>query len=132
MHGPPWPLEVIFTLVFSVGLVVVSVITQVALPILLRVLSMFFARRALLEAADSVQQAGGQAVRSIAQSRRWMRGEPPARPAAGEPPARSARIAADVGRRDEGSPAIRVTHVEPGEPLEELEEQDEPSARHKL
>jgi hypothetical protein len=100
-RGPPWPLEVIFTLVFAVGLVAVTVVTQVALPLLLRVLSVVLARRQLREAADAVQEAGGRAVRSMAQSRRWMRGEPPPGvPAAGE--ASRARVAPPAG------PGIRV------------------------
>jgi hypothetical protein len=75
-YGVPWPLEVIFTLVFAAGLVAVALVTQVALPLMLRVLSVLFARRALSTAADAVQQAGGAAVRAMVQSRRWMRGDP--------------------------------------------------------
>ncbi len=77
-YGFPWPLELLFTLVFSVGLVAVAVATQVVVPLVLRVLSVLFARRALSTAADAVQEAGGAAVRAMAQSRRWMRGDPPA------------------------------------------------------
>lgn len=134
-RGPPWPLEVIFTLVFAVGLVAVTVVTQVALPLALRVLSVLFARRQLREAADAVQDAGGRAVRSIAQSRRWMRGEPPPPgvPATGESP--RARVVPPEG------PGIRVVaepHPEErqgpyeGEDEEHYEDHpDPPAARRK-
>ncbi len=123
-QGVAWPLEVLFTLAFSVGLVVVSVVTQVAVPLFLRVLSIFIARRALLGAAESVQEAGGAAVRSMSQSRRWMRGEVPMPPSppAGAPPVR-------VGS---ANPGIRVAPLhEEGDDDAEGERDDEPAARRK-
>jgi hypothetical protein len=116
-RGPPWPLEVIFTLVFAVGLVAVTVVTQVAVPLLLRVLSVVLARRQLREAADAVQEAGGKAVRSIAQSRRWMRGEPPAAAPTGE--ASKSRVAPPAG------PGIRVAFENRADDQPENAEQHE-------
>jgi hypothetical protein len=122
VRGIPWPVELILTMVFSVGLVAVAVATQVVVPVLLRVLSVLFARRALSEAADAVQEAGGAAVRAIVQSRRWMRGDPPAPPGAKEgprvdastpPPAPPARV--------EQSPRLRVDDAGPEDEFEEHE-----------
>ncbi|MGH7437677.1 MAG: serine/threonine protein kinase [Polyangiaceae bacterium] len=123
--GPPWPIEVIFTLVFAVGLVAVTVVTQVALPLLLRVLSVLLARRQLRDAADAVQEAGGRAVRSIAQSRRWMRGEPPPpAPRSSEAPrARVAPGSVPQGARAPEGPGIRVA-PEHHDDDEELDEED--------
>ncbi len=118
--GFAWPLEAIFTLVFAVGLVVVSVVTQVAVPLLLRILSIFFARRPLVAAADAVQQAGGAAVRSISQSRRWMRGEAPEAGRA-EPRSPPQRVAVDREAEQRENPGIRVS---PGEPEEEAEDDE--------
>jgi hypothetical protein len=122
VRGIPWPVELILTMVFSVGLVGVAVATQVVVPVLLRVLSVLLARRALSEAADAVQEAGGAAVRAIVQSRRWMRGDPPVPPGAKEgprvgastpPPAPHARI--------EESPRLRVDDAGPEDEFEEHE-----------
>jgi hypothetical protein len=70
-----WPLEIVFTLVFTLGIVWVSIATQVVVPVLLRLLSLFFARRALVSAADAVRDAGARAVDGMSRSRRWMRRE---------------------------------------------------------
>jgi hypothetical protein len=72
-----------------IAILAVSLATQVVVPTLLRLLSLFFARRALWEAANAVRDAGTMAIEGMAQSRRWMGGahgewEPPA-PVATEP-----------------------------------------------
>jgi hypothetical protein len=126
-HELGWPLEVLFTLVFSVGLVVVSVVTRVALPVLLRVLSVFFARRSLTAAADAVQDAGGAAVRAMSQSRRWMRAGAPmgADTPAGEP---QTRIAPDIGPGAAPAGGIRVV---PADAEDTGDEDDERATRNK-
>ncbi len=70
-----WPLEIVFTLVFALGIVWVSIATQIVVPLLLRMLSLFFARSALVSAADAVRDAGARAVDGMSRSRRWMRRE---------------------------------------------------------
>jgi hypothetical protein len=124
IRGVPWPVELILTMVFSVGLVAVAVATQVVVPVVLRVLSVLLARRALSEAADAVQDAGGAAVRAMVQSRRWMRGDPPAPPQAQEGPRRSvASPSAPVPpTRVESPPRLRVT--DDAEPEDEFEQQE--------
>ncbi len=75
-RGPlPWPLELVFTLVFALGIVWVSIATQVVVPLILRILSLFLPRQALLSAADGVRAAGRRAVEGMARSRRWMQGD---------------------------------------------------------
>jgi hypothetical protein len=69
-----WPLVLVFTLAFAVGVVWVSIVTQVIVPLILRLLSLFLPRRALLSAADAVRDAGRRAVEGMARSRRWMQG----------------------------------------------------------
>jgi hypothetical protein len=71
----PWPLELVFTLAFALGIVWVSIATQVVVPLVLRLLSLFVARRALVAAADSVRDAGARALDAMSGSRRWMRRE---------------------------------------------------------
>ena len=122
-QGVPWPLEVLFTLVFSVGLVAVSVVTQVTLPLLLRVLSIFVARRQLTAAADAVQEAGGAAVRAISQSRRWMRADVPDETT-------RARVATESGASRPAGPGIHVAPMGPDEGTEDEEQQ--PAARRKM
>jgi hypothetical protein len=74
-RGPlPWPLELVFTLVFALGIVWVSIATQVVVPLILRLLSLFLPRQALLSAAEGVRAAGRRAVDGMARSRRWMQG----------------------------------------------------------
>jgi hypothetical protein len=114
-NGVAWPIEVVFTLAFSVGLVLVSAIMRVALPILLRVLAVFFARRSLTAAADAVQEAGGAAVRAMTQSRRWMRGDvPPSAPSRGAEGTPQTRVAS--GESSEAPvPGIRVAPLDADE-----------------
>jgi hypothetical protein len=70
----PWPARLLLTLVFTVGIVAVLIATQVVVPLVLRIVSLFVARRALLEAADSVRLAGSAAVGDMQRSRKWFLG----------------------------------------------------------
>jgi hypothetical protein len=73
-HRPPWPLALLFSLVFAVGMVAVAIATQVVVPGLLQLLSLFFARRGLTAAANAVRQAGEEAMSGMDRSREWFRG----------------------------------------------------------
>jgi hypothetical protein len=73
-HPFPWPLELVFTLAFAIGIVWVLIVTHVVVPLILRLLSLLIARRALVSAADAVHEAGSRAVEGMTRSRRWMQG----------------------------------------------------------
>jgi len=103
----PFPLSLVTTLVFLAATLAVSIVTQVAIPIVLTVLSIFFARRALTSAAAAVRGAGSRAVDAMDRARHGMRDEPPA----AEPRTRVA---------DEGGPRVRID--EPGEEEEDSRE----------
>jgi hypothetical protein len=94
-HRFPWPLELVFTLAFALGIVWVSITTQVVVPIVLRLLSLFIARRALVRAADSVRDAGGRALDAMSGSRRWMHPE-------------DGEVGADPGTEGVPDPRVRV------------------------
>ena len=69
-RGPPFPFSVILSLVFLVAMLGVSIATQVVVPIVLTVLSLFFARRAFRSAVDTVRDAGHRAVDAMDRVRR--------------------------------------------------------------
>jgi hypothetical protein len=73
---PPFPFSTVLTLLFLVGMLAVSMATQVVVPIVLTVLSVFFARRALLSAVASVRNAGHRAVSAMDRVRRRSDEEP--------------------------------------------------------
>jgi hypothetical protein len=73
-HPLPWPLAMLFSIVFALGMVAVAIATQVVVPALLRFLSIFFATRGLTAAANAVREAGEDAMSGIDRSRRWFRG----------------------------------------------------------
>jgi hypothetical protein len=73
-HRPPWPVAVFLSLLFAVGMVAVALATQVIVPGLLRLLSLFFATRGLTTAANAVREAGEDAMGGIDRSRQWFRG----------------------------------------------------------
>ena len=60
----------VLTLVFLVAMLAVSIATQVLVPILLTVLSLFVARQALRSAVDTVRAAGHHAVDAMDRVRR--------------------------------------------------------------
>ena len=74
-HGwLPWPARLFFALLFTVGIVAVSIATQLVVPLVLRMLSLFMARRALAAAADAASHAGEVAVDGMRAARRWVVG----------------------------------------------------------
>ncbi len=76
-RGPPFPFSVVLSLLFLVGMLAVSVATQVLVPLVLTVLSLFFARRAFRSAVDAVRDAGHRAVDAMDRARRGGPGESP-------------------------------------------------------
>jgi hypothetical protein len=118
----------VFTLVFAVGIVWVSIVMRVIVPLILRLLSLFLPSRALLSAADAVRDAGRRAVDGMARSRRWMQGGglvPDDREdgADAEGPSDD-RVRVDVGA------AVRQVRIEdvPDDPA--TREEEEPAREH--
>ena len=74
-HGAPFPFSLLVTIVFLVAMLAVSAATQVVIPFVLTVLSLFVARRALGLAVDSVRDAGHRAVDAMDRARRGARAE---------------------------------------------------------
>jgi hypothetical protein len=68
-RGPPFPARLLLTLVFLVATLAVSIATQVVVPIVLTVLSLFFARRAFARAVEAVRDAGHRAVDAMDRAR---------------------------------------------------------------
>ena len=95
-HRPPWPVALLLSIFFAVGMVAVAIATQVVVPGILRLLSIFFATRGLTAAADAVREAGEDAMAGMARSRQWIRAglEPD-----GEPGERRERRCACAWRR---------------------------------
>jgi hypothetical protein len=71
-HVPPWPILFLFAMVFAVGAFAVTLATQVVVPVVLRLLGVFFAREGLNRAADAVREAGQDAIEDIQRSQRWF------------------------------------------------------------
>jgi hypothetical protein len=71
-HGFPGPLAWVFSLAFLIAMIAVSMATRVVVPIVLRVLSLFFARNGLRAAASAVSEAGEVALRGMDRSRHWF------------------------------------------------------------
>jgi hypothetical protein len=117
-RGPPFPFSVILSLVFLVAMLGVSVATQVVVPIVLTVLSLFFARQAFRSAVDTVRDAGHRAVDAMDRVRRGGLGE-----STEEGP----RVRVD--QDEAGAPSARVGNAD--EPPEE-EEDDEPREKRRL
>ncbi|HEY8091141.1 MAG TPA: serine/threonine-protein kinase [Polyangiaceae bacterium] len=120
-RGAPFPFSLVVTLVFLVAMLAVSLATQVVVPLVLTVLSLFFARQALGSAAQSVRDAGHRAVSAMDRVRRSARGDgevEPREPDAAAKGTSKARVA------DE-KPRARVEDP-PGE--DAWDEADEPEA----
>jgi protein kinase-like protein len=71
-HPFPQPARLLFALLFTIAIVAVAIATEVVVPLVLRVLSLFFARRALSTAADAVRSAGEAAIEEMSRSRHWF------------------------------------------------------------
>ncbi len=115
-NGFPFPLSLLFGLAFAVGIVAVTVTTQLVVPLVLTILSIFVARGALRRASSNVREAGRSALDNMERSRRWFHGEAPP-PAAHEPQVRV----------EPEEPAGGVRVADDGEELEE--EDDEAHGR---
>lgn len=108
-NGFPFPLSLLFGLAFAVGIVAVTVTTQLAIPLVLTILSVFVARGALRRASRNVREAGRSALDNMERSRRWVSGDepPPERQAPGqvrvepEQPAPGVRVADSPDDEDE-------------------------------
>jgi hypothetical protein len=118
--GFPFPLSLLIGLAFAVGIVAVTVTTQLVIPLVLTILSIFVARGALRRASSTVRDAGRSALDNMERSRRWLDGEPP-------PPAESAGDSEHV-RVDPGAPPGRVRVDGEDEP-EEADDADEAKER---
>jgi hypothetical protein len=107
----PWPARFAFALLFTLGTVAVSLATQVVVPTVLRLLSLFFARRSLIAAAEAVRDAGDTAVQAMDRSRRWFEGEFRGEvvPPVAEPSVQSrVRVSADAPSRLDDAGRTRV------------------------
>jgi hypothetical protein len=76
-NGFPFPLSLLFGLAFAVGIVAVTVTTQLVVPLVLTILSIFVARGALRRASSNVREAGRSALDNMERSRRWFNGDAP-------------------------------------------------------
>lgn len=93
-HGLPWPARLFFALLFTLGIVAVSIATQIVVPLILRVLSLFVARRPLAAAADATRHAGEVSVAGMRAARRWAVGGVAAR---GPDQSPQSRVRVDAG-----------------------------------
>jgi hypothetical protein len=119
----PFPLQVFFTLGLAIAEVVVGVVLNVVVPLVLTILSIVFGR-GLRRAAESVDAAGREATRSIADTRvhlgdEWTPVEVAPRVRVETKPTDDPRVRVDVSRRPEA----------PVDDAVDAEEEDPPAAR---
>jgi hypothetical protein len=76
-HPIPRPVGLVLTTSFAVAMLAVTLATQVVVPLVLRILGLFFGPRGLGNAAASVRRAGTAALASIADERRALLGSAP-------------------------------------------------------
>jgi serine/threonine protein kinase len=97
--GFPFPLSLLLGLAFAVGIVAVTVTTQLVVPLVLTILSIFVARGALQRASATVRDTGRSVLDNMERSRRWLHGDPqpPTATAAGEPHVRVEPEASETG-----------------------------------
>jgi hypothetical protein len=74
LRAVPWPYSMLLAILFPLAIVLVSVATQLVVPLVLMTLSVVFGR-ALREAADTVRESGKTAVADLLRSREWLRGQ---------------------------------------------------------
>jgi hypothetical protein len=121
--GFPFPLSLLLGLAFAVAVVAVTLTTQLLVPAVLTILSVFIARSALRRASGHVRDAGRSALDNMERSRRWLDGDPNApgnaqdardaedpgrfrvEPDASAAPSRRARVADEEENDDEASDA---------------------------
>jgi hypothetical protein len=116
-NGFPFPLSLVFGLAFAVGIVAVTLTTQLVIPLVLTILSIFVARGALRRASSTVRDAGRSALDNMERSRRWIHGGMAARDAAaGEGRAR-------IEPEPSAPPGVRVA-VDPDEDDEDADDED--------
>jgi len=113
-HAPPWPILLLFAVAFTVGAVAVTLATQVVVPVVLRLLAVFFAREPLTRAADAVREAGDEALENIQRSQQWFMREVHAPP----------DVAAHVRVDDPAPPRTRV-HAPGDESADDEDSEDE-------
>jgi hypothetical protein len=116
-HPFPPPARALFALLFTVGIIAVAVATEVVVPVVLRLLSLFFARRPLVAAAEAVRRAGESAVEEMSRSRRWFLDREGV-PSATSPPA----VRSESQVRVNAPPQTGVRVVD--ETLEQAEDED--------
>lgn len=123
----PWFVSLFFTLAFAVGIVFVSLATQVIVPLLLQFLAIFFASDPLRRAAAKTRIAGQHAIENMTSSRLWFQGQSRAEHA--EPADPPMRVDAEAVRSRVDVEPTRARVEE--EPLEEdpLEEREHHSSR---
>jgi serine/threonine protein kinase len=97
--GFPFPLSLLLGLAFAVGIVAVTVTTQLVVPLVLTILSIFVARGALRRASSTVRDTGRSVLDNMERSRRWLHGDPqpPAGAESDEPHVRVEPGAPDAG-----------------------------------
>jgi hypothetical protein len=116
VRSVPWPYSMLLAILFPVAIVLVSVATQLVVPLALTALSLVFGR-ALREAAGTVRESGKTAIGELLRSRDWLRGSAPM-PTEGDQP--RARVDAD----DHDSAARERVRVEAESSPEEDADED--------
>jgi hypothetical protein len=69
MQRRPFPFSLLVTVLFLVAILGVTIATRLVVPLVLAVLSLFLARRALLAGAETVRRAGHRAVDAMVGTR---------------------------------------------------------------
>jgi len=128
-HVPPWPILLLFAVAFAAGAVAVTLATQVVVPVVLRLLAVFFARGPLTRAADAVREAGDEALENIQRSQQWfMRRVHESRGADADSPSPAASAPPDGARHvrvDDPSPPRTRVHVPGDESVDDQDSEDE-------
>jgi hypothetical protein len=127
----PWPVALFLTVLFSVGIVAVTMATRVVVPLVLLFLSRFFhggARNGLVNASVRVRAAGHRAVQAVgrAQGRFWQNADEAAPSDAewGADPAQ-AQVRVSQGRTRVEGPSGGPTRVVTDDDPEAVEDPDD-------
>ena len=119
-HPFPQPARLLFALLFTVAIMAVAIATEVVVPMILRLLSLLFARRALTTAAVAARSAGEAAIEEMSRSRHWFLDEEVVPLVESPPPEPAVRVDAQP-RAD-----MRVVAEPEGGPRADALRQDEP------